>query len=133
MIGIETAAIVALNVLTIIVYLKERRLRKRNMYLVINQAVADIFVAASVISHSLFLGSECDFWMIQYLSVLYSSFSFVSWVFPTASLINLAAISFEKTHATFRPFEHRLFKKKVFGAVIVAVWITSGPGCSKAD
>ena len=44
MFGIETAAIVALNVLTIIVYLKERRLRKRSMYLVINQAVADIFV-----------------------------------------------------------------------------------------
>ena len=72
--------------------LKERRLRKRSMYLVINQAMADIFVAASVISHCLYLGSDCEFWTIQYLSVLYSSVSFVSWIFPTASLINLAAI-----------------------------------------
>ena len=105
--------------------LKERRLRKRSMYLVINQAMADIFVAASVISHCLYLGSDCEFWTIQYLSVLYSSVSFVSWIFPTASLINLAAISLERTPATFRSFEHRLFKKKVFGAVIAAVWITS--------
>ena len=124
--GVETAAIVALNVLTIIVYLKEHRLRKRSMYLVINQAVADTFVGASVISHCLSLGSGCDFWTFQYFSVLYSSVSFVSWVFPTASFLNLAAISLERTHATFRPLKHRLLKKKIFGAVIAAVWITAG-------
>ena len=39
--GMEAVVIVTLNVLTIIVYLKERSLRKRSMYLVINQAVAD--------------------------------------------------------------------------------------------
>ena len=125
--GIETAAIVALNVLTIIVYLKERRLRKRSMYLVINQAVADMFVGASVISQSWLFGSEqCDFWTIHYSSILYSSVVFALWVFPTASLINLAAISLERTHATFRPFKHRLVKKKIFGAVIAVVWITAG-------
>ena len=37
--GIEFLAIVMLNALTIIVYVKERSVRKRSMYLVINQAV----------------------------------------------------------------------------------------------
>ena len=124
--GIETAAIVALNVLTIIVYLKERRLRKRSMYLVINQAVVDMFVGASVISQCWVLGSTCQFWTIHYSRVLSSSVIFVLWIFPTASLINLAAISLERTHATFRPFKHRLVKKKIFGAVIAVVWITAG-------
>ncbi|XP_067057839.1 neuromedin-K receptor-like [Acropora muricata] len=124
--GIETAAIVALNVLTIIVYLKERRLRKRSMYLVINLAVADMFVGASVISHSWLLGGECDLWTIHYFSVPFFSVLFVLFVFPTASLINLAAIALERTHAAFRPLKHRLLKKKIFGAVIVAVWITAG-------
>ena len=126
--GIETAAIVALNVLTIIVYLKERRPRKRSMYLVINQAVADMFVGASVISQCWFLGSDCDFWTLHYSHVLFSSFilNFVLWIFPTVSLINLAAISLERTHATFRPFKHRLVKKKIFGAVIAVAWITAG-------
>ena len=124
--GIETAAILALNVLTIIVYLKEPRLRKRSMYLVINQAVADMFVGASVISQCWLLGSDCDFWTIHYSSVSFFSVLFVSFVFLSASLINLAAISLERMHATFRPFKHRLVKKKIFGAVIAVVWITAG-------
>ena len=122
MFGIETAAIVALNVLTFIVYLRERRLRKRSMYLVINLAVADMLVAASVISQSWLLGSECDFWTIHYFSVPFFFVTFVLYVFPTASLINLLAIS----HAAFRPLKHRFLKKNIFGAVIAAVWITSG-------
>ena len=124
--GIETAAIVALNVLTIIVYLKERRIRKRSMYLVINQAVADMFFGASVISQCWFLGRDCDFWTIHPFSLSFSSVVFVSWVFLSASLINLAAISLERRHATFRPFKHRLVKKKIFGAIIAVVWITAG-------
>ena len=124
--GIETAAIVALNVLTIIVYLKESRLRKRSMYLVINLAVADMFGGASVISQSWLLGKQCDFWTIHYFSVPFFFVIFVMLVFPTASLINLAAISLERTHAAFRPLKHRLLKKNIFGAVIAVVWITAG-------
>ncbi|XP_067030022.1 substance-K receptor-like [Acropora muricata] len=124
--GIETAAIVSLNVLTIILYLKERRLRKRSMYLVINQAVADMFFGASAIFECWFLGSNCDFWTINHFSVSFPSAIFVWSVFLSASLINLAAISLERTHATFRPFKHRLVKKKIFGAVIAVVWITAG-------
>ena len=47
--GIEAVAMVTLNALEIIIYLKERSLRKRDMYLVINQAVADMFVGGYVI------------------------------------------------------------------------------------
>ena len=46
--------------------------------------------------------------------------------FPSASLLNLTAISLDRTDATFHPFQHRLVKKKIFGVVIVAVWITAG-------
>ena len=43
--GIEALAMVTLNALVIITYLRERSLRKRSMYLVINQAVADMLLA----------------------------------------------------------------------------------------
>ena len=124
--GIETAIIVALNFLTIIVYMKERRLRKCSMYLVINQAVADMFFGASVIFGCWLLGRNCDFWTLHYFSVWFSSVTFAWWVFLSASLMNLAAISLERSHATFRPFKHRLVKKKIFGAVIAVVWTTAG-------
>ena len=45
---------------------------------------------------------------------------------PLASVTNLAAISLERMHATFRPFQHRLIKKKMFGAAVAIVWITTG-------
>ena len=124
--GIETAAIVTLNALTIIVYLKERSLRKRSMYLVINQAVADMLVGASVIFQCWLLGRNCYFWTIHFFIAPLSMGFFVLWVFPSASLINLAAISLERTHATVRPFKHRLVKTKSFRAVIAVVWITAG-------
>ena len=125
--AMEAVAIVTFNTLTIIVYLKERSLRKRSMYLVINQAVADMFVGASVFIDCWSLGRVCDFWKINPLSKpFYVLVSVLSVVFDTASLINLTAISLERMHATFRPFKHRLIKKKIFGAAVAIVWITAG-------
>ena len=125
--GIEAVAVVTLNALVIIIYLRERSLHKRSMYLVINQAVADMFVGGFGISWSWFLGDFSDFWAINYFRVAYLVLMIAFQLFfPLASLLNLAAISLDRTHATFRPFEHRLVKKKIFGAVIAAVWITAG-------
>ena len=124
--GIEAVAIVMLNALTIIVCLKGRSLRKRSMYLVINQAVADMFVGASLIyDYLLHAGDICEIWTIN-LPIHLHFIIVVLWlVSPLASLINLRAISLERTHATFRPFKHRLVKKKIFGAVVAIVWITA--------
>ncbi|XP_068673344.1 trace amine-associated receptor 8a-like [Montipora foliosa] len=125
--NIEAVAIVTMNALTIIIYLKERILRKRGMYLVISLAVADMFVTYNLIVHSLEMANDCNFWKIN----LYSSFEiticFLSLMhfFPAASVANLAAISLERMHATFRPFKHRLIKKKIFGAAVAGVWFTA--------
>ena len=102
--GIEAVAIVTLNALTAIIYLKERSLRKRSMYLVISLSVADIFSGGLLIFDGWFLGSDCNYWTID----LNRPFNFVITalfrLFPLASVTNLAAISLERTHATFRPF-----------------------------
>ena len=49
----------------------------------------------------------------------------LQYLFPAASVTNLAAISLERMHATFRPFKHRLIKKKIFGAAVAGVWFTA--------
>ena len=124
--GIEVVAIVTLNALTIIVYLKERSLRKRSMYLVINQAVADMFYGASLIYDCLlYAGDICEIWTIHRPRHLHFIIVVLWIASPLASLINLGAISLERTHATFRPFKHRLVKKKIFGAAVAIVWITA--------
>ena len=126
--GIEAVATMTLNALTIIVYLKERSLRKRSMYLVINQAFADMFTGASIFIHFPIWAYIFELWTIN--PPLSDELILRIWalaiVSPTASLINLEAISLERMHATFRPFKHRLVKKKIFGAVAAIVWITAG-------
>ena len=111
--GIELAAMVALNALEIIIFIKERTLRKRDMYLVINQVVADVSVGGFVIIRCWVLGSRCDFWGIKSFSipffVLISAFYFF---FPIASLLNLTAISLGRMHATFCLFQASLRRKE---------------------
>ena len=90
------------------------------MYLVINQEVADMFVGASVFIDRWTLGIYCELWTINPLSIPFAVvIKVLCSVFDTASIINLAAISLERTHATFRPFKHRLIKKE-------NIWITAG-------
>ena len=124
--SIEAVAMVTFNALEIIVYIKKRSLRQGNMYLVINQAVADVFVGGFVIIRCWFLESMCDFWAIPSSTAFFMHVITFYFFFPLASLLNLTAISLDRTDATFRPFQHRLVKKKIFGVVIVAVWITAG-------
>ena len=129
-VGVVTTTI---NVLTVIVYLLEQSLRKRSVYLIISLAVADMCVGGISLSIDVTMsGFSCGLWKISpppkgiWRSILIA----VLFVFPMASVINLAAISLERTHATFRPFQHRLLKKWIFGAAIAAVWITAVLGAS---
>ena len=121
----ESVAIVTLNILTIIVFIKNRSLRKRSMYLVINLAVADMFVGGcSEITYFISLRESCSLWDTRRLPPV--TFMYILLLFIPASLTNLAAISLERAHATFHPFRHRIFKKWVFGFLITIIWVTSG-------
>ena len=121
----ESVAIATLNILTVIVFIKNHSLRKRSMYLVINLAVADIFVGGcSEIRYFVTLGESCSLWDAEGLPPLV--YIYMSYLSSVASLTNLAAISLERAHATFRPFRHRIIKKWVFGFIITIIWVTSG-------
>ena len=111
----------------VIVYLKERSLRKHCMFLVINLAVAQMFVAGCAVIEGSFLGSNCKLWASINSSNLPSVIVINLWFrfMPLASVTNLAAISLEQMHATFCPFKDRLIKKKMFGAAVAAIWITT--------
>ena len=122
----ESVAIVTLNILTIIVFIKNCSLRRRSMYLVINLAVADMFVGGcSEIAYFVALGQSCSFWNTRILPFVVLHYVLLT-LFLTVSLTNLTAISLERAHATFRPFRHRIIKKWVFGFIISIIWVTAG-------
>ena len=101
--GRESVAIVMLNALKIIVYLKVlvRSFCKRSMYLVINQVVANMFVGSCEITRFCFLGKICKFWTINFLNFP-CAIAFHAWCrcILLASAANLAAISLERMHTT---------------------------------
>ncbi|XP_015767613.1 PREDICTED: trace amine-associated receptor 1-like [Acropora digitifera] len=124
-VGVATTTI---NALTVIVYLLEQRLRKRTMYLVISLAVADMCVGGISLTIDVSMsGFSCGLWKIDPppKGIWPTILIVVIFVFNMASVINLAAISLERTHATFRPFQHRVLSKWIFGAAVAAVWITA--------
>ena len=126
---IESVAIVIVNFLTAIVFIKTRGLRKRSIYLVINLAVADMFVGGYVGALNFFYnGVDCNFWQdnLSYFGPWPSVINAVYNTFILTSIVNLAAISLERLHATFRPFKHRLIKKWVFGGAVAFIWVTTG-------
>ena len=119
-------AIVTVNLISIILFIKNRTLRTRAMYLVINLTVADMF--AGGFSHfPLFrdLSYSCDIVKMNLSQELNVIINFLFLWFPLTSLTNIAVISLDRMHATIRPFRHRLIKKWVYGVTIAGVWVLS--------
>ena len=104
--------------------MKNRNLRTRSMYLVISLTVADMLVG--VLS-----GGYVQFYFLQGCRLIKLNLSWevgfslsgFSFFFPFVSLTNIAMISLERFHATFRPFRHRLIKRWVYVVAITAVWV----------
>ena len=124
----ECVAIVTFNIITIIVLVKNRNLRKRSTYLVINLAVADMLVGGFATRYLFYwVGAACNVWTYNSIDPWAGRVldTFVD-LFVFSSVTNIAAISVERLHATRRPFRHRLIKKWVYALIIAVVWVTAG-------
>ena len=124
----ESVDIVTLNLCTIIVFIRNRNLRKRSTYLVINLAINDMMAGGICVYDLFFLPGEfCNLWMHLYFKIgAYYFVMFIIVLFSFGSLTNIAAIALERVHATFFPFKHRVLRKWVYGLIIAFVWVTSG-------
>ena len=121
-------AIVTVNLLSIILFIKNSNLRTRGMYLVINLTVVDILVGGlSTINLLLIITRIGCKTVIVRLSWEGNMITwFIFYWFPLTSLTNITVISLERMHATFRPFRHRVIKKWVYGVTICVVWVLAG-------
>ena len=119
-------AVVAVNLLSIILYIKNSNLRTRAMYLVINLTVADMFVGGSATFYVVFrfplYGCEVKNVFLIWPE-LPPIFTVTGLWFPLTSVTGIVAISLDRMHATFRPFRHRNIKKWAYGVTIAGVWI----------
>ena len=124
----ESLIIVILNLLTIIVFAKQRQLHRRRAYLLIrNLAIIDLLVGgiSGPLQIEWNVGDSCDLWM--YNRMIGSRFFLLKvsllHLFSLASLCNLAAISLERMHAIICPFRHLFMKKLVYKVIIAVIWL----------
>ena len=124
--GTECLTIVILNAIMIIGFVKQRKPQRRSKYLIIHQTMVDLLVG--LVHGPLMIewcGSICDLWeyhrsFITWLRMLETVLGFQVY---QVSFLNLAVISLERVHATFRPFKHRFIKKWVYGVIITVIWL----------
>ena len=126
---IQCLAIVILNIITIVVFVKKKRqLQRRSTYLIIHLAIVDLLVgvASGPLQIEIEMSQFCPLWNYrrETISSQHLSFAFV-YLFSSASLPNLIAISLERLHATFCPFRHRFVRKWVHRAIIIVIWLVA--------
>ena len=123
----ECVAIVVLNVITMAVFMTQRQMQRRGTYILIQNLTLTDFLAG-VISGSLQIeriGEYCDSW--EYTMDVSSwadliKFAFLH-IFSFASLANLAVISAERVHATYRPSRHLFLNRRVYYVTIAIIWL----------
>ena len=125
--GTVCLAVVILNIITIIIFVKQRQLQRKSTYLIIHLAIVDLLVGAVTgpLWIDFCMSWSCDLWEYDrpdntWLYVLERA---TVYSIDKVSLLNLTFISLERTHATFCPFKHRSVKKWVYGVVITITWL----------
>ena len=124
---IECLAIVILNIITIVVFVKKKRqLQRRSTYLIIHLAIVDLLVGAvsGPLQIKYRMALYCPPWKFRRDTIWSNRLYFTFFhLFSFASFTNLIAISLERLHATFCPFRHRFVRKWVYRAIIIVIWL----------
>ena len=121
----ELIAVVLINLFTLATFARNRHLRKRSTYLVINLTTADLLLGVAAVllpileprileSHNI-LGEHFNWYAFLYLTL--------ESLFPAASLVNLSLISLERLHATIYPFRHCLIREQIYFTEITFSWL----------
>ena len=117
---VELAVISIINGFTILTFARNRHLRKRTTYLIINLTIADLFVGTlSVPLHiyiTMAIEPDGEFGWGKIIVL------FLDYVLTACSLLHLALLSLERLHATLFPFRHCLMLEWVYFKAVVCIW-----------
>ena len=113
------------NLLAIVLFVVNKRLRKKSLFLVINMAFADLMLGALLIPLFIYIRLGIDFYKLWTrnvnlsLTYFYETVYFIS---LAASLLCATFISCERFYAIYRPFKHRTLTVRTYRIVIFTLW-----------
>ena len=117
---VELAVISIINGFTILTFARNRHLRKRTTYLIINLTIADLFVGTVSeplhICHIMTFKPGSGFGWRKFTVLFFDN------VYTACSLLNLALLSLERLHATLFPFRHCLMSDCVYFKAVACIW-----------
>ena len=116
--------IVVENLLTIVLFVTNQRLRKKSLFLVINMAVADLMLGAVTLPLYIYLVGKHDYqlWSGSISQLFVYCYTIVDNISMVASLITAIFMSCERFYAIYRPFRHRTLSVRAYCIVIIVVW-----------
>ena len=124
----EFLATAIFNIITIIVFVKQRQLQRRSTYLIIHLAFVDFLVGAipGPLSLAGRMATFCHLWKDPFKEhatyIIQNAFTLLLYFI---SILNLAVISLERLHATLCPLKHRLLGNWIYVMAICAMWVFS--------
>lgn len=119
---LASALIVIGNLLTIILFTVNKRLRKKSLILVINMAVSDLMLGAISLPLYIYLVGVSDYQLWTETLDLNVPFLIADILATKASLISATFISCERFYAIYWPFKHRTLTTQTYYIVIFIVW-----------
>ncbi|XP_029202956.2 lysophosphatidic acid receptor 1-A-like [Acropora millepora] len=120
---VELAVISIINGFTILTFARNRHLRKRTTYLIINLTIADFFVGTVTVPmhiyHTMTFETGSGFGWGKFIVLFFEE------VFRACSLLHLALLSLERLHATLFPFRHCLMSNWFYFKAVVCIWFVA--------
>ena len=108
----ESAIIVKGNMLVIILFARERKLRKKSLFLVMNIALADVMLGAVALPLYVYL----------VVGPYYQLWTAADTTFSQSSPISAGFIFCKRFYAVFWPLKHKTLSMRTYGIVIFTVW-----------
>ena len=120
----ESGLIVGGNMLAIILFAKEKKLRRKSLFLVMNMALADVMLGAVSLPLYvyLFIGPYYQLWTAKANTSMLYFYHFLDVTFSQSSLISAGFISCERFYAVYWPLKHKTLSTRAYGIVIFMVW-----------
>ena len=120
----ESGLIVMGNVLTLIIFAREKKLRKKSLFLVMNMALADAMLGAVSLPLLVYFsaGPYYQLWTAKKNAIFSYSFYFLDTTFSQSSLISAVFISCERFYAVYWPLKNKTLSTPAYGIAIFMVW-----------
>ena len=116
------------NLLTIIIFAKNKNIRKKHLFLVVNMAFADLFLGAFSLPVYIYdVGYGFRLWTtfvgnVETNKPMLISYMIVDTALSQASLVSAVFITCERFYAIRWPFKHRTLSTQAYRIAIFSVW-----------